>query len=450
MNRLAHDLPLANHHYPSQDLTSVFDTPRPNKAADSDSAFHSWYSFVLSFPPHLVRHYLREFSLTPGSVILDPFCGTGTTLVETRLNGQSSVGIEANPFAHFASSVKIDWSVTPDELTTAARTVAEKALKLLHAQGIDDLALGGGSVPHAALRRLDPEAERLLIDNSISPLPLHKALVLLDAIEEMRHRAYHSHALLAFADALVYSYSNLRFGPEVGIGKPKIDTPVIQPWLDRVHRICRDIASLHRDDFPTSSAHFADAREPSSVLPPHSVDAVITSPPYPNEKDYTRTTRLESVILGFVSSREELRDFKKTLIRSNTRGVYKQDNDDRWVADNPDIEALADAIEKRRIELGKTSGFERLYPRVTRLYFGGMARHLADLRNCLRPGANLAYVVGDQASYLRVMIPTGRLIADIASSLGYQVLRVDLFRSRFSTATRTHLREEVVLLRWSP
>ena len=82
------------------------------------------------------------------------------------------------------------------------------------------------------------------------------------------------------------------------------------------------------------------------------------------------------------------------------------------------------------------------------MYFGGMGRHLSDLRGVLRPGAQLAYVVGDQASYLRVMIRTGRLLAEIAESLGYEVTGIDLFRTRLATATREQLREEVVLLRW--
>jgi hypothetical protein len=60
----------------------------------------------------------------------------------------------------------------------------------------------------------------------------------------------------------------------------------------------------------------------------------------------------------------------------------------------------------------------------------------------------LAYVVGDQASYFRVMIRTGQLLADIAKSLGYQVVDIDLFRSRLATATKEQLREEVVVLHW--
>ncbi len=168
----------------------------------------------------------------------------------------------------------------------------------------------------------------------------------------------------------------------------------------------------------------------------------------PHEKDYTRTTRLESVVLGFITSRTQLRELKRSFVRSNTRGVYKGDNDDLWIAEHPEIQGIADAIEKRRRELGKSSGFEKLYGRVTRLYFGGMARHLADLRTVLRPGAQLAYVVGDQASYLRVLIRTGQLMADIAQALGYELVRIDLFRTRFATATKEQLREEVVILRW--
>ena len=87
----------------------------------------------------------------------------------------------------------------------------------------------------------------------------------------------------------------------------------------------------------------------------------------------------------------ELRAFKKTLVRSNTRSVYKGDDDDRWIAEHPEIHRIAD-IEAKRILLGKTSGFERMYARVTKLYFSGMARHLADLRRVLKPGARLALV----------------------------------------------------------
>jgi len=89
-----------------------------------------------------------------------------------------------------------------------------------------------------------------------------------------------------------------------------------------------------------------------------------------------------------------------------------------------------------------------MYHRVAKLYFGGMARHLAELTKVLRPGARLAFVVGDQASYLRVMIRTGEILATIGRSLGYELVCIDLFRTRLATATKEQLREEVVVFRW--
>jgi DNA modification methylase len=419
-----------------------------NRMDPRDKAFHHWYRFVLSFPPHLVSNYISDFGLDGRHVILDPFCGTGTTLVESKLRGIRTIGIEANIFAHFASSVKVDWEIDPDLLKKGARKIADSTLGLLKAQGIDDSRLLKGRLKEVTLRTLDPEATKLLLSNSISPLPLHKTLILLDCLRKDQSEPYYRHALLALANALVFRISNLHFGPEVGVGKPKTDVPVVATWLSEIERIANDLTLVANKSFPISRVYLGDARNVSKIIQPNSVDTVITSPPYPNEKDYSRTTRLESVVLGFIKSKPELREMKRTFIRSNTRSVYKDDEDDKWVVGHPEIQRIAASIEKRRTELRKNSGFERLYGKVTRLYFGGMARHLADLRSALRPGAKLAYVVGDQASYLRIMIHTGQLLADMAQALGYELMRIDLFRTRYATATREQLREEVVVLRW--
>lgn len=420
-----------------------------NKLQPEDRAAHDWYRFVLSFPPHLVRDYARKFGLEPGHRVLDPFCGTGTTLVECKKLGIESVGSEVNPVAHFACQVKTNWTPDPDGLAEHAVKVAERLRARLCVEGIrEDPVLCLERPFPSGLRQLSPETEKLLLSNSISALPLHKTLILLDCLKEAFDERYYQHELLALAKALVYPISNLHFGPEVGVGPAKIDAPVIASWLNNVRAVADDLRALHTLKETPSQVHHADARQIQQVLEPRSVDAVITSPPYPNEKDYTRTTRLESVLLGFINNKEELRTLKRGLVRSNTRGVYKTDDDDQWVSEHPEIQEIAARIEARRIELGKTSGFERLYPRVTRLYFGGMARHLAEMRAVLRPGAHLAYVVGDQASYLRVMIRTGQLLADIAQSLGYELVGIDLFRTRLATATKEQLREEVVLLRW--
>lgn len=423
-----------------------------NRLYQEDLPVHEWYRFVLSFPPHLVRHYLKKFNLSKHHWVLDPFCGTGTTLVECKKNGIPSIGLEANPVVQFASETKTNWNIDPDSLIKHAQKIAAEVLEKLNHDGVEDAPFfkpyNGQEVE---LRFLTEEKERLLIKNSISPKPLHKALTLVEKLDETVDDRFLAHEKIALAKQLVYSISNLRFGPEVGIGKTKEDAPVVGPWLNGVKEIANDLQNpiiKKRKNVPTL-VKLSDARIIDPSLEPLAFDAVITSPPYPNEKDYTRTTRLESVLLGFLKNREDLRKQKQKLLRSNTRAVYKADTDERWIANNEQIQELAEKIEARRIELGKTSGFERLYARVVRLYFGGMARHLDELKQILVPGAQLAYVVGDQASFFRIMIRTGELIASIAKDLGYEIRGIDLFRTRFSTATQDYLREEVVLLRWN-
>ncbi|GMV88918.1 MAG: hypothetical protein AMXMBFR81_18490 [Chthonomonas sp.] len=383
--------------------------------------------------------------------ILDPFCGTGTTLVEAKKRGIASVGLEANPMAAFATRVKTEWGVDPNELRDWSDRAADRSRTDCERSGITATAFLEGRIAEEVslfdLRTLDQSQFDLLLRGSISPLPLHRCLTLRHYIKEAPEQIQ-SYLLLALAWVAVTEAGNVRFGPEVGITPPKCDAPVFESWRSQVHRMADDLTEWRRQAGVCSRVFLADAREPNGHIEPQSIGAVFTSPPYPNEKDYTRTTRLESVLLGLLSNKSELRRLKDGLLRSNTRNVFVSDADDLYVRGNLEIQRIASDIERKRNEMGKTSGFERLYHRVAKLYFGGMARHLSEIRSYLAPGAMLGYVVGDQASYLQVLIKTGQLIASIAEDLGYEHVRTDLFRTRMATATREQLREEVVVLRW--
>lgn len=406
-----------------------------NKLQPSDRAIHDWYRFVLSFPPHLVRHYIEVFALDTDSVLLDPFCGTGTTLVEAKKNGIASIGIEAVPMSHFASSTKVQWAVEPVTLHQAKARVLSRA---------------GERVNRSPTLGFNSEQTAIVVKNSICGQPLHKCLVLQEAIAAEAQKSVRDVFNLGLAYVAVNDASNLKFGPEVGIRRThRQDARVFERWQEKVEQMAEDL-SAHAALAPISAqCHRGDARVLRSLLKPESIDAIITSPPYPNEKDYTRTTRLESVLLGFLQNKADLRAFKQSLIRSNTRNVYKVDDDDRVLTSQSQITRIAKDIENRRMALNKNSGFERLYHRVTTLYFGGMKRHLAALQPALKPGAKLAYVVGDQASFFQVMIRTGELLEEIAAELGYEVKQRDLFRTRLATITGAQLREEVVLLEWA-
>lgn len=406
-----------------------------NKLRAEDSSIHDWYRFVLSFPPHLVQNYLEDFCVDQTSLVLDPFCGTGTTNVECKKHGIPSWGIEASPLTYFASKTKCAWIKDTSDFMRTAEKIALEAT-----QTINSLS---------KLRTLSDEQTSLILKNSICAQPLSSTLVLRDCILTA-NSPYKNYYILALAKHIVYSYSNLKFGPEVGISRKKKEwVNVVEIWLSEMAKIKNDLNHWKRCTSTSTDITFGDARSISEPDYIDKVDCVITSPPYPNEKDYSRTTRLESVILGFINTKEDLRKIKKGFIRSNSKNVYRSDNDDQYICNIVSIQELSNKIERRRLELGKTSGFEKLYASVVKQYFGGMAKHLVELKPYLRKGASLAYVVGDQASYFQIPIRTSVLLGEVAESIkGYAVDRIDTFRKRFATATETWLNEDVLILKY--
>jgi DNA methylase len=220
--------------------------PELNKILAEDRPIHDWYRFVLSYPPHLVRTYLQRFAITNKQRVLDPFCGTGTTLVECKKLGIASFGLEANPMACLASRTKTNWEPNPDKLLKHAQELADKALAELQSGGVEDepFELAGKSKNGCNLQSLSAEEHKLLLTDSISPLPLHKTLVLRAVLEANSRREFRPHLQLAFAKAIVYSISNLHFGPEVGMGPPKSDVPVVAAWLAEVRGMVADLRRM--------------------------------------------------------------------------------------------------------------------------------------------------------------------------------------------------------------
>ena len=219
--------------------------------------------------------------------MLDPFCGTGTTLVECKKMGLPSVGLEANPVVAFAASVKTSWDIDPKGLREYADRVGQATRETLRGQGIEDepfwdLSPGGPS----EYKTLSEEKHDLLIKNSITGLPLHKVLILIEQMDDYRDSPYHQYGRLALAKALVCSIGNLRFGPEVGVGKIKEDAAVVGPWEKAMRSIVKDLREVRGYDNAPSVVYQADARSIGQHIKEQSIDGVITSPPYNLEKDY--------------------------------------------------------------------------------------------------------------------------------------------------------------------
>lgn len=448
-----------------------------NQLRAEDQAIHNWYRFVLAYPPHLVREYLEKLGADPErDWIYDPFSGTATTPLEARLNGFPVVASDANHISVLASHVKLCWDIDLGKLQESVEQVlycAYEYTQQIHLQPLawtenkrqlplfeEPVSFNYEQTSKALESELgvyDPaiyltdDLRKILPKNFISEKPLKRILAIRHAIKLINPPYSIANFLnLALANTILSDASNIAFGPEIYAKKPKEDADVLNAYHQTVLDMIADlekVVSRIETPYPPAYIFQNDARKLSALSELPQIGMVITSPPYPNEKDYTRTTRLENVLLGYITSKNDLRSLKNHLLRSNTRNVFVSDDDDQFIKDIPTIVRLADKIEEKRIKLGKTSGFEKLYHRVTSLYFGGMYRHLMQLHQYLRPGARCAYVVGDQRSFFRILIPTAKLLADVALKAGYEVEGIENWRNRFSTVTKTDIEENVLIIR---
>jgi len=421
--------------------TILYPPGRSDLQQFDDDAFHRWYPFVLGFSDQLVDSLLEKFGVKNTEHVLDPFCGSGTTLIECAKRKIPSIGIDANPFAVFTARAKSEFRTDPDAVIAAATRVRSRYRKLVSSN-----------------RRFTDEAVYKYLDKSgmlkrgwISPKPLRKALVLREAIRRCKDERIASLFLLALAADLPTNIGNMKFGPQIYRGKQKKDVDPIPFFSARVKAIVEDLRSSNgRRSYAAPVSLLGDARSLKPVLRRHfskkipKIRFVICSPPYPTEHDYTRHTRLELAFIDSVSTRQSLRSVKRGMIRSHTKGIYQDDLDDQRAKKLPSVNAVSRRVAKAI--KGKTSGFEKLYPTVVKAYFGGMKRHFGSLFRLMEAGGRAAYVVGDQAAYMRVPIRTAVLLGEAAESVGFKVEKIELWRRRWSTGIKKHLDENILFL----
>jgi len=338
----------------------------------------------------------------------------------------------------FAAKVKTRWTLNPAQLLLLRKDLRSHYRSLIRRKLVyqDD----------PTFRYL--QAAGFLKRGWISDEPVRKTIAVKCSIHSLDTHSSYKHAFMLALMSEVLCAANVKFGPELYCADPKEDADVLGGVIERIETMASDLtrtATLVRGH---ASVILGDARECSALVRRKGrtrFAAVICSPPYPNEHDYTRNARLELALLEAVTSIATLRSIKQMMIRSHTKGIYASDNDGALVARIHEVKRIASALERK---VAKSShGFARYYPAVIREYFGGMRRHLVSVRRVLRKDAMCAYVVGDQACYLKMFVPTARILGQIAERVGFSVVEIRRWRGRRPTSGGRAIDENVLILR---
>lgn len=376
--------------------------------------------------------------MQPGDTVIDPFCGSGTTLVECKKHNIDAVGIDANPSSCFSSRVKTNWSLKSTrvlDLLDDVRRDYRKRVRTLPKY-----------IRHPIYQYL--ESTGMIERGWMSSRPLRKSLAIKCAIDRLpTSSAYKELLMLALLAQVIQGASNIRFGPELYCGTRRRDAGVYRGFEARVLEMASDLLAVTALNTGGVQVFQGDSRECYRLLRPSTrkqFSAGICSPPYPTEHDYTRNSRLELAFLGLVSDRASLRSIKENMIRSHTKNIYSEDNDAALVNRITSIKSIVQKLQRKTRKVDH--GFGKLYPTVVGEYFGGMRRHFASMAKLLKPKGMCAYVVGDQSSYLRVHIPTAKILASLAEKAGFRVVEITHWRTRWSSSTSREVDENILVL----
>lgn len=239
---------------------------------ESRAHVHGFHSYPARMHPVMARRLVELFAPPQGRV-LDPFCGSGTVLIESRLAGRAAQGVDLNPLATALSWCKVRGADRKDlaQLVRAAREVA------MHAESRRKERLG-------ATRRY-PEADVELFD----PHVLLELDGLRDGLEKLSSGGI-SDVLHLVLSSILTKVSRKRGDTAETVEEPRrLATGYTIRLFDRkaeelAQRI-EDYSQMLPKPPPPVEVECEDARECRSVRP-STIDLVLTSPPYPGTYDY--------------------------------------------------------------------------------------------------------------------------------------------------------------------
>jgi DNA modification methylase len=399
--------------------------PGPITFSDNtDLPVHRWWPYVQGYSAEFVADVIGREGLAPGATVLDPFAGSGTTLVEARRAGHRAVGCELMPPAALAARVKIRFELDPVRLEALAARILQQARR----------------------RRPGPPPFLRETSRQFIPLTLRRLTQLRDALPT-RNTPVDEAGRLAFGRTLI-PVSRLRRSPCLGYGRPDAGE-FRDPWAEfarAISDISTDLRTLHqsrRTWGPPGEVRQCDAR--TLDLPPGSTDFAVTSPPYVNGMDYVNNYKLDLAWLGYAHSYADLRRLRESLVACDNLGreairphLSTDDVDDPW---------LREILQQIRSNVGRKRSYRRDDVHgVVKRYFLDLRPVLTAVFRALRPGGRFRLVVGDSL-LAGTYVPGDLLTARLGAAVGFRIASVDVARRRWSGQRRSFpLRETIVTL----
>lgn len=394
--------------------------------ANKSLSAYRWYKYKEAFSCDLVRYMLTEYHI-PKGIVFDPFAGSGTTLFASSETGYNSEGIELLPLGQ---------QIVKSRIT---------ANKLGHNE-ISRIAFWKDSLPWKNFK-FSEKINSLRITAGAYPEESEKSISqYLAAIKEEKEdvREILLFALLCILESVSYTRKDgqyLRWDYRAGrrIGKKIFNKGIIYPFeeaiVSKLDEILNDSNSKN-----IQCGLFPDVQEKNvpvgnirlyhgsclNILPNlenANYQAVITSPPYCNRYDYTRTYALEHAILGI--QEQELIDLRQKMLSCTVENREKDllQFNKTWskaiasCENNSLLQLIIGYLEYRKKNKDLNNNG---IPRMVKGYFYEMACVIQECHRILKNGG-IMFMVNDNVRYAGAGVSADLILSEIAEHIGFAV-----------------------------
>lgn len=359
------------------------------------------YRFKEAFASDFVQEFLRRFSLSSKDYVFDPFAGMGTTLFASMLKGIPSIGIDKLPVATFISqTLPLFLFLHNGELRSTFQKLKQDAPHVEPTKVAMDVAIMKKAFSEENLLRL--RHWKAAIDSL--PSPLHDVFLLL---------------FLSILESCSFTSKDGQF---LRIReKKKVLTPE-QALSSKVEDAEQDLIRMKQllgvestKDICLPQVYLGDARDLSSIPFERPPTAIITSPPYPNRYDYSRSYCLE-LCFHFVKNFDELKEIRFSLLRSHIESKIEENEE----PPHPSIAEVVELLETKNLNNPRI-------PYMLTTYFIDMKKSIEQWAKILDKNAKVAVVV-DNVRFHGEVVPTDLILSEIAEDFAFKVKDVIVSR----------------------
>jgi site-specific DNA-methyltransferase (cytosine-N4-specific) len=383
-------------------------------------------------------------------LVFDPFCGSGTTLLEAAHIGWNALGIDMNPLAVLIANAKIAaFNAAPSVLSRECEALVKRLTPI--PEGSD-------------WRECLPEPDYL--EKWFPAAVLCQLRAILHAIEKTKPKALQDVFRVVLSD--ICRDVSLQDPGDLRIRRrknPANDYPAVKMFLDSLRTRVKSIVRARQHVQPKKNtqqvACFGDTRDASRTARAFLTnrrekvfDGAITSPPYATAMPYLDTQRLSLALFGLLGSRELRIGEKKMIGNREIQDRERAELEGQIHSNPPGLPDRVIGFCRRLLELADDvkHGFRRRnVPALVYKYLTDMASMFSSVLEVMRPKGRYALLVGRNSTVLRgqeILIDTPDLLAIVAESRGWEVEETLSFETyhRYDVHQNNSIREEVLVI----